>query len=783
MRRPPHLDLTPLDDRLTPGAGDLDPTFGDGGKVVLPLDASFHARATTLTADMRILIAGSSADSFSVARITRDGQLDTTFATGGVATIRFDAYGPGTLATASAVLVRPDGRIVLLGTVSPGPGGPVASTLGLARLNRDGTPDPTFGIAGRATAGFVPTTAGAFAETHRLNAAALLPDGRIVVAGGIQTVTPSGPGGAPVGTSAVAVARFLPDGRLDPAFGSEGRLTASFTPTSNTYSEANAVGLLPDGRVVAVGNADTGGSLQQVVALRLTSDGHFDPTFDDDGRAVVAIPGGQSLAAGLAVHPNGAISIAGSVVGGTYFGFVARLTPAGRLDPTFGGDGVADLPFPSGGFLGSSGAAILLQGDGRVVVAGQHYLTDGNYDLDVAQLESDGGVDATFGAAGLRTVAFDLGGTKAETVGSALLQADGGIVVAGTAYDSGGTKLVALRLLGDRPPLTPRSVLTGGSADGSTLVLEPGAPGLRTGTVAVPLGASAGPVRVVTADVTGDDVPDLIAGAGPGGAPRVMVLDGRTGGLVADFQAFEPTFTGGVYVAAADFDGDGRADVIVSPDVGGGPVVAIFDGARLAAGQGTSAQRNRFLGIEDPDFRGGASAAAGDVNGDGLADLVVSAGFLGGPRVAVFDGVGIGAGTATVRLLPDFFAFEPSLRNGAFVSAADVTGDGTADLAIGAGRGGAPRVRLFDGAKLLATPTATLVDFFAGDDALRGGVHPLLRDGDGDGKADLVTGSGDAEPPRVRLYKSATLLAGDTTADQEFNPFDGMAAPFGVFVG
>jgi hypothetical protein len=62
-------------------------------------------------------------------------------------------------------------------------------------------------------------------------------------------------------------------------------------------------------------------------------------------------------------------------------------------------------------------------------------------------------------------------------------------------------------------------------------------------------------------------------------------------------------------------------------------------------------------------------------------------------------------------------------------------------------------------------------------------VHPLLRDADGDGRADLVTGSGDAEPARVRVYESAALLAGTTTADQDFDPFAGTAAPFGVFVG
>jgi hypothetical protein len=216
--------------------------------------------------------------------------------------------------------------------------------------------------------------------------------------------------------------------------------------------------------------------------------------------------------------------------------------------------------------------------------------------------------------------------------------------------------------------------------------------------------------------------------------------------------------------------------VVVTPDRGGGPVVAVFDG--------TGAERGRFLGIEDPAFRGGARPALGDVNGDGAADLVVSAGFLGGPRVALFDGQSIAAGGGPVKLVADFFAFEDALRNGVFVAAGDVTGDGFADLAFGGGPGGAPRVRVFDGAALLdVVPSAQLANYFAGDAGLRRGVRVLLRDTDGDGQADLITGSGEGEPSRVRVYSAGNLLADPTPdADQELDPFGAVLAD-GVFVG
>src|SRR5262249_29731058 len=141
-------------------------------------------------------------------------------------------------------------------------------------------------------------------------------------------------------------------------------------------------------------------------------------------------------------------------------------------------------------------------------------------------------------------------------------------------------------------------------------------------------------VRTATADVTGDGVPETIGGAGPGATSRIVVLDGASKAVLADFVAFELSFDGGVFVAAADLDGDGKAEIIVTPDRGGGPIVAVFDG--------TGQEKSRFFGIEDPNFRGGARPALGDVNGDGTPDLVVSAGFLGGPRIAVFDGKTLG---------------------------------------------------------------------------------------------------------------------------------------------
>lgn len=132
----------------------------------------------------------------------------------------------------------------------------------------------------------------------------------------------------------------------------------------------------------------------------------------------------------------------------------------------------------------------------------------------------------------------------------------------------------------------------------------------------------------------------------------------------------------------------------------------------------------RFERLEErlaPAFLGGVSVAAGDTNGDGYIDLVTGAGAGGGPHVRVLSGKD---GTD----LASFFAFDESFRGGVNVAVGDVTGDGTADVVTGAGPGGGPHVRVFDGRTF-----QSVASFFAYADGFIGGVNVATADLDRDG--------------------------------------------------
>jgi hypothetical protein len=271
--------------------------------------------------------------------------------------------------------------------------------------------------------------------------------------------------------------------------------------------------------------------------------------------------------------------------------------------------------------------------------------------------------------------------------------------------------------------------------------------------------AFTGGVRVAVGDVNGDGTPDIITAPGAGMGPQVKVFDGKTGALIRSFLAYGPTFTGGVYVAAADVNGDGVADIITGAGAGGGPQVKVFDGK-------TGAVIANFYAFT-PTFTGGVRVAAADFNQDGLADLVTAAGPGGGPQVKIYNAATLGVAGAT--LIANFYAFAPTFRGGVNVAAnstgqGDITGDGRTDLVVGTGSGPG-QVNVIDGASFAVASSFTAFD----SSLTNGGVHVSVFDLNGDGRGDVVAGSGGGAGAFVRVVDLKNT-SGDLEFFQAFNP-------------
>jgi FG-GAP-like repeat len=143
-----------------------------------------------------------------------------------------------------------------------------------------------------------------------------------------------------------------------------------------------------------------------------------------------------------------------------------------------------------------------------------------------------------------------------------------------------------------------------------------------------------GGVRVAVGDVTGDGTPDVVTAQGPGGNNTVRVFDGDTGkalkGTLGSFPAFTNAQADGVWVAAGDVNGDGRDDLVLGSDGGGVPLVKVVSGK--------NGSLIRTVDVSKLGLTGGVRVAAGDLNSDGKADVLVSGGPGSVTRIGAFDG-------------------------------------------------------------------------------------------------------------------------------------------------
>lgn len=324
--------------------GPLDPTFGSGGFVATDFFGGEDIpQGVAIQPDGRIVVAGSAIQGFNydfaLVRYNVDGTLDGSF--DGDGRVTTDFFGPtGSGDIASAVAIQPDGKILIAGSA-------------LVRYTAGGVLDSTFGVGG-----FVNTTV--FGEGFGSFALALQPDRNIVVAGAFaQTGSPT--------ADDWLLARYDTVGNPDLSFGTNGSVKTDFFGRGDV---ARALALLPDGRIVAAGSAGEAGAPGAVFAVaRYLENGTPDPTFDGDGRRTSNLDGFDEVAYGVAVQTDGKLVLAGTAANPDFtldFALV-RYDVNGSEDSSFGALGRVRTDF----FGGSDGArAVAVQADGKIVAAG-----------------------------------------------------------------------------------------------------------------------------------------------------------------------------------------------------------------------------------------------------------------------------------------------------------------------------------------------------------------------------------------------------------------------------
>jgi hypothetical protein len=254
---------------------------------------------------------------------------------------------------------------------------------------------------------------------------------------------------------------------------------------------------------------------------------------------------------------------------------------------------------------------------------------------------------------------------------------------------------------------------------------------------------SAGPgVRVARGDLDGDGHDELIVAPGPGAASVVQVFT-PNGSAVIDQVDVYPGFAGGVFVAAGDVDGDGKDEVITTAGPGGGPHVRTLKLLGTPGNRSLQAQPG-FFGTRG-DFSGGLTVASGDVNGDHTDEIILGIASNEQPIVYVWN-YNPTSGAATERSNP-FLAYSAAFLGGISVAAGDLDGDGSAEIVTGAGPGGGPHVRVFAGNGGGLPGSA-----FAYGAGFSGGVWVAVGDVDDNGTNEIITAAGPGGGPHVRTF-------------------------------
>lgn len=570
--------------------GDLDTTFGNGGKVVTAVFGSDEAHGMVVQPDDKIVAVGwafnGTDEDFAVVRYLPDGTLDSSFGSGGIVTT---AIGSGNDA-AYGVALHADGRIVVVGRSFNGSNDDFA----VATYTSSGIPAGGFGIGGAVTTGFLGGDDQAYSVA--------VSGGDVIVAG--------------LSVPDFAVARYNgTSGSLDSSFGGyDFTLGCSITFESTQVFTSSTAGLVagqaisgpgiqPGSQVAAV---NSGTEFTLTLPATTTNSITATVTVGPNGRAITDIRGFVDEGRGVAVQADGKIVVVGFAGGGTNDMALVRYTASGVLDSGFGNGGIVTTQI---GTINAVGLDVVLQPDGKIVVAGFAQI-GGTNDVVLARYATNGILDSTFGTGGIVTT--DDGGN--EGAAAVALQGNGKFVVVGGANGSVRNITVARYTSGG---ILDASFGSGGKVNSIDISFQPTSVGVQSDGKIVVAGLASGSAdfAVVRYEGVGVGLPgdaDALDANVVGNLVNAAVVqpDGKTI-LVGSFSSVLGVARGNV----ARLNADGTLDMGFDPKTNGEVYAAVVqaDGKIVLGGAFTTLQPNG-TGAATPRNR------LARVNADGTLD-------------------------------------------------------------------------------------------------------------------------------------------------------------------